>query len=508
MTATYAPRSFRSGKRIGAVPVLIGTFLALLALALPAASQAMTGGLLRVHPDNPRYLTNKSGKAILLVGPHTWHVFQDYDDERASVEFDYDAWLDELRREKFNFFRGWTWEDGYYSPIAFRRVTVQGRRVYALDRWNAAYFQRIRNRVEQAGRRGLYTSVMLFQGWSVDNRKGLRRPDPWLVHPFNPSNNSDRRAVPVHRGTELDPVHDEYLQRMVAALWDLDNFIWEVGNELDSRSAPWKRQVIQRVSELEDAMSLEAGLPANAPRRHLIWASCIGRKIPMPAYGADIISPCNVDGYGPTPARACTSIRRRSNPPAASGSPGSPIVISDSDHLEPLAVDLHWAWRSFIRGLHPIVLVAPEGRDSLPWFRGPCNIDRGLENLEEIRAALTVIRSVAKRFDLARAVPQGKAAAGKRNPVSSTGFALYTSRSTKTSAKPDGRQFLVLQPATAGAAEPVTICGLKTGRTYRATWRRLTNGSIFGQGDRSRVKSCETYRGSSAGGILELKLKN
>src|SRR5678815_18433 len=34
-------------------------------------------GPLRVHPTNPRYFTDGSGKAIYLTGSHTWNNFQD-----------------------------------------------------------------------------------------------------------------------------------------------------------------------------------------------------------------------------------------------------------------------------------------------------------------------------------------------------------------------------------------------------------------------------------------------
>jgi hypothetical protein len=34
-------------------------------------------GPLQVHPENPRYFTDGSGKAIFLTGAHTWANFQD-----------------------------------------------------------------------------------------------------------------------------------------------------------------------------------------------------------------------------------------------------------------------------------------------------------------------------------------------------------------------------------------------------------------------------------------------
>ncbi|MGE3776134.1 MAG: hypothetical protein AB7F89_03030 [Pirellulaceae bacterium] len=45
------------------------------ALAQPPAKQSV--GPLRVHPDNPRYFTDGSGKAVYLTGSHVWNTLQD-----------------------------------------------------------------------------------------------------------------------------------------------------------------------------------------------------------------------------------------------------------------------------------------------------------------------------------------------------------------------------------------------------------------------------------------------
>ena len=34
-------------------------------------------GPLRVHPDNPRYFTDGSGRAVYLTGAHTWNNLVD-----------------------------------------------------------------------------------------------------------------------------------------------------------------------------------------------------------------------------------------------------------------------------------------------------------------------------------------------------------------------------------------------------------------------------------------------
>jgi len=43
----------------------------------PAVALAPAAGPLKVHPQNPRYFTDGSGKAVLLAGSHTWPTIVD-----------------------------------------------------------------------------------------------------------------------------------------------------------------------------------------------------------------------------------------------------------------------------------------------------------------------------------------------------------------------------------------------------------------------------------------------
>ncbi|MFQ5526747.1 MAG: hypothetical protein ACE5GX_10850 [Thermoanaerobaculia bacterium] len=480
------------------IAILLG-----LAAIPPAALAADVDGLLRIHPDNPRYLTNNSGEAILLVGPHTWHVFQDYDDGKDSTDFDYQAWLDELKQDGFTFFRGWSWSDGYYSPLPFEEVIVQGRRVYDLTRWDERYFNRLRRRLKAAADHGLYTSVLLFQQWSVDDGEGRRRPNPWAVHPLNRSNNIQRLNKRNQSGARLAPIHAEYLRRMVDALYELDNFVWEVGNELDGSAGSWVRLVVDRLRELEDEKI--ASDPADRNRRHLIWASCVGgREMPGPAYGADLMSPCRTQRYGVETGSDCFEVSLPAKPPAADG---SKVVVADSDHLSPLASDPDWAWKSFFRGLHPIALTIPDGRDSLPWWRGGCDLDRGRAPTARLQRTLATIARVARKIDVAELVPQSKTRPGHPDTFASSGYALFSAKKPGSSKKPDGKRYLVYQPESSVGIRPVTVCGLRQSRSYKVLWRRLDNGDVFWRARRNSVRGCEVFNGSARGGVLELTLK-
>ena len=85
----------------------------------------------------------------------------------------------------------WTADLILFDPLPWARtgpeLAQDGKPKFDLTAWNPTYFQRLRQRVVEAGQRGIYCAVMLFQGWSLSvNGKGL---DPWEVHPFEVQNN-------------------------------------------------------------------------------------------------------------------------------------------------------------------------------------------------------------------------------------------------------------------------------------------------------------------------------
>jgi hypothetical protein len=138
-----------------------------------STSTTRATGPLRVHPRNPRYFTDRSGRAIYLTGSHTWDNLQDSGTiGKPLTRFDYNAYLDLLQSHDHNFMRMWAWEGGvnknYYEPLCYRRTgagtALDGKPKFDLKRFNEAYFKRLRDRVAAARRRGIYVSVMLFQG--------------------------------------------------------------------------------------------------------------------------------------------------------------------------------------------------------------------------------------------------------------------------------------------------------------------------------------------------------
>jgi hypothetical protein len=158
-------------------------------------------GPLRVHPDNPRYFTDGSGRVIYLTGSHTWSNLVDIGPTDPPPQFDFTACLDWMQKLNHNFIRMWTWEPVTWNTKANREnklhtatpqpwartgpgKALDGKPKFDLKKYNATYFDRMRQRVSAAADRGIYVSVMLFEGWAMQFSEGA-----WEGHPFNPKNN-------------------------------------------------------------------------------------------------------------------------------------------------------------------------------------------------------------------------------------------------------------------------------------------------------------------------------
>jgi hypothetical protein len=349
---------------------------------------------LKLLPANPRYFGDGSGQAVYLTGSHTWLNFQErVDGGRPPVNFaDY---LNLLERFNHNFVRLWVWEDARHSPLPFQRtgdgLARDGQAKFDLNELNPEFFRRLRSRVEQAGERGIYVSVMLFQGWSVESRNNDR--DPWPLHPFHRDNNvngidgdpNDNGEGEETHSLELAAVNEiqrRYVKAMIDALSDLDNVLWEISNESPAGSTAWQYSLIRYIRDQE----------AEKPNRHPIGMTL--------QYQGD--TPALFDSpaewISPGSENEATAERYRSNPPSSTG---AKVIISDTDHLftEQAPPDAAWVWKSFLRGYQPI-------------FMDPVHESRW----QLIREAMSAARSYAQRMDLKNMEPCGD--------LASTGYCM------------------------------------------------------------------------------------
>ncbi len=311
---------------------------------------------LTVHPGNPRYVTNESGKAIYLTGSHNWRVLIDTDDGLPKVE--YIKFLDYMVRNNQNFMRLWTiapaWQtlDGntkYRTPTIYRRTgpgrAIDGRLKFDLTEYNPEYTNKLRSLIEAASDRGIYVSVMLFEGWWNGDPDG--REDAWSGHPYNPLNNINGLTVTssnVHTLELPDVVSLQkgYIRNIIKAVNNYDNIIYEIVNEDIMGSSDWQIHLMDYVRQCE----------STEPKQHMVWLT-------SKAWGTndDWLWNSTAEAVSPTRLSHCRDPKEPyiTNPPVADG---SKVVILDTDHFLGCG-DYDWrrfVWKAFLRGYNPIVM--------------------------------------------------------------------------------------------------------------------------------------------------------
>jgi hypothetical protein len=393
--------------------VTIGLGDAALAEDTPRGTNA--AGPLRVHSDNPRYFTDGSGRAVYLAGWNVWSNLQDGFgsgwEHGWGNRFDSDAYLEDLVSNNLNYIRLWLYEtakvdypDGKYkgsppdlpTPLPWQRTgpgkAADGGLTFDLTKYNQAYFDRLRSRVVAAGKRGVYVSIMLFEGFSIrsgaatvlSGAESGHRSLPY--HPFHAANNINGISGDPNgdgEGTELHSLvvpsitrlQEAYVRKVVDTVNDLDNVIYEIANE--SIGTPeWQYHMIRFIRVYE----------SQKPKKHPVLMSAAGAitNEHVDASPADAISPANRGSRHDYVL----------NPPAADG---KHVIIADTDHVgwdrfrNDESMGRAWAWKSFTRGYNPsLIVVIP---DKAGW--------------NEAHRALGDTRTFASKIDLVAMMPRG-----------------------------------------------------------------------------------------------------
>jgi Putative collagen-binding domain of a collagenase len=387
-------------------------------------------GPLRIPTSNTRYFTDDSGKAVYLAGMHTWNNLVDIGPSDPPAPFDYQRYLDLLEKYHHNFFRLWAWQHfistwdstHFITPSPWVRTgpssALDGKPKFDLTALNQEYFDRLRTRVKAAGDRGIYTSIMLFEGWGLQFN-----PDPWKGYPFNVSNNKNNiNGDPNGNGKGIEinmweppvgvwEIQKAYLRKVIDTVNDLDNVLYEVVNEAGPYSTMWQNQVINFVKCYE----------AEKPKQHPIGMTFQykgGNNSDLFNSQADWISPNPAGGYD-------------ENPPAANG---SKVIINDTDHLWGIGGSRTWVWKSFCRGLN-VLFMDPyfDVKEGGGIYTGGNIVKKTFtpEDLQEIRLALGYTRRYAEKMNLIAMTPQ--------NELSSTGYCLANT-------SPEQAEYLVYSP--------------------------------------------------------------
>lgn len=388
---------------------------------LGAQAQPISGPL-RVHPGNGRYFQNAKGEAVYLTGSHTWASFQDIT-LPGETPFDWPDFLEKVHGYGHNFIRLWVWEQSktgpwsskplVFSPMPYQTVMVDGVEKYDLLKWNEDYFQRLRKRVKDAADRGIYVSVMLFQGWAL-NKSSITSSDPWPYHPFFPDNNVNGVGKTVvnynqdeeSRGTLHSTINpdvlreqERYVKKVVETLNDLDNVLYEVINE--GGSVKWQYHIIRYVKKLERKL----------PQQHPVGMSHAVSITPtmwnddLLTSPADWIAPADEPLDWKYPNSAYLTNQRTVNNPAN----GKKVVILDTDHLWGCGGDYAWVWKAFLQGNNPIFMDPWTGLPhadtvAIRWL-GPCLFPIDYAPYELLRKNMGATRKFSESINLAESQP-------------------------------------------------------------------------------------------------------
>ncbi|MBN2476228.1 MAG: twin-arginine translocation signal domain-containing protein [Pirellulales bacterium] len=413
---------------------------------------APAAGPLRVHPDNRRYFTDGTGKAVYLTGSHTWSNLVDMGPTDPPEPFDFAACLEWTRRLGHNFIRGWTWETFNWdvrenrntdqntvftvAPHPWARTgpgqALDGRPKFDLTQFDPDYFQRLRQRTMAAGRQGIYLSLMLFEGWGMQFAPGA-----WRAHPMHPENNvngingdadGDGNGLEIHALAvpAVTKVQEAYVRKVLDTLNDLDNVLYEISNENHPPSTEWQYHMIRHIQQYERGKAKQHPVGMTFQYRG-------GSNQTLFDSPADWISPNHEGGY-------------RDNPPAADG---RKVILTDTDHLWGIGGNAAWVWKSFLRGLNPLFMDPYDGvvlgkRFDPQW--------------QPIREALGHTRRLADRLKLASLQP--------RDALASSGYCL-------ANAARRGAEYLVYLPQ----GGEVTVDLSATAGELSVEWIRPANGA-------------------------------
>ncbi len=246
----------------------------LLALVATGLAAEPAQAPIALHPENPHYFLWRGEPTMLITsGEHYGAVL--------NLDFDYVKYLDELHAKGMNHTRTFSGSyreigssfgitDNPLAPKPNRYACpwarsdqpgyADGGNRFDLTRWDAAYFERLKDFMAQAQSHGVVVEFNLFCP--------MYRDELWAVCPMNAANNVNgvgrcgREEVYALKHDDLTEVQITLTRKIVRELKDFDNLYYEVCNEpyFGGVTMPWQHKIVDTIVEEEK------GFPA----RHLI----------------------------------------------------------------------------------------------------------------------------------------------------------------------------------------------------------------------------------------------
>ncbi len=263
----------------------------------------MSSQVFSVHPRNHRCFLYKGQPFRVLTSAEHYGAVM-------NADFDYDLYLQELRRTGENMTRVFAFFREMHPSVCTGEADTLGPRPEAvvspwlrvpghgpaadgldrfdLDQWDPAYFARLRDFAAKCARQGVVCEITLFGNpydwprWDLcpcSAASNINGVGSGITHPYDAMTLTDPTVV---------AFQERFVRKMAQELNDLDNIYYEICNEPHYNSDPTaarERQIVAWHAHLARTLrEAEHGLP----NRHLIAANAHFRlKVPAAPGGPD-----------------------------------------------------------------------------------------------------------------------------------------------------------------------------------------------------------------------------
>ena len=237
--------------------------IALLVL-LSGAVQAKNFSL---HPENPHYFLFRGKPVVLITSAEHYGAV-------VNLDFDFIPYLNELKARKLNHTRifsgayvepqgAFNIAENTLAPAPNRFIApwarsstpgyASGGNKFDLNRWDSAYFRRLKDFVSEAGKRGIVVEVNLFCPFYEEPQ--------WSLSPQNPKNNingmsemSRTNVYTLDKHGGLLPVHETLVRKIVSELRGYDNLYYEICNEpyFGGVTMEWQHHIADVITEAQE----------------------------------------------------------------------------------------------------------------------------------------------------------------------------------------------------------------------------------------------------------------
>jgi len=230
---------------------------------------ASYGEPIKVHPVNPHYYLFNGEPTILITSAEHYGGV-------VNKDFDYVTYFDALKSYRLNYTR--IYPGALFEPmgkfvrgntlgvkpaslvVPWARSNVPGYLVcgnkFDLDKWDAAYFKRLKDFITQAGKRGIVVEICFFNS---------QYSDTWPLSPLYYENNiqgvgkCDYLDAQTMKHPDLVATMDAYVTKITQEVNAFDNVILEICDEPSLftphvEAGPWVSHFVGVIKKAESSL--------------------------------------------------------------------------------------------------------------------------------------------------------------------------------------------------------------------------------------------------------------